>query len=44
VRYIDAGYAAALATLFAYSITLFARRRKLTRLAARATRRDEDRV
>ena len=38
MKYIDAGYAAALGTLFAYSISLFVRRRRLTRLAARASR------
>jgi uncharacterized membrane protein YccC len=43
VRYIDAGYAAALGTVFVYSISLLFRRRRLTRLAARVTeRREED--
>jgi hypothetical protein len=37
--YIDAGYAAALGVLFVYSISLFARRRRLTRLAARVSQR-----
>jgi hypothetical protein len=44
MRYIDAGYIAALATLFAYSVSLIARRRRLTRIAVRVnerrTRRD----
>ncbi len=35
VRYIDAGYAAALGTLFAYGMSLVVRRRRLGRLAAR---------
>jgi hypothetical protein len=39
VRYIDAGYIAALGTLFAYSVTLIARRRRLTRLAVRVNER-----
>jgi hypothetical protein len=38
MRYIDAGYAAALGTLFVYSISLFVRRRRLTRLAVKASR------
>ena len=43
MRYIDAGYAAALGTVFVYSISLIVRRRRLTRLAARVTeRRKED--
>jgi hypothetical protein len=39
MRYIDAGYAAALGTLFVYSISLFGRRRRLTRLEARVSQR-----
>jgi hypothetical protein len=35
VRYIDAGYAAALGTLFLYGVSLVVRRRRLGRLAAR---------
>jgi hypothetical protein len=37
--YIDAGYAAALGSLFVYAITLFVRRHRLTRLAARVAER-----
>jgi hypothetical protein len=37
MRYIDAGYAAALSCLFAYTVSLFYRRRRLTRLAARVS-------
>lgn len=37
MKYIDAGYAAALGTLFVYSVSLLVRRRRLTRLAARAS-------
>jgi hypothetical protein len=35
MRYIDAGYAAALATLFAYGSSLVLRRRRLAKLASR---------
>jgi uncharacterized membrane protein YccC len=35
LRYIDAGYAVALGTLFAYGLSLLVRRRRLDRLAAR---------
>ena len=41
MKYIDAGYAAALGTLFAYSISLLVRRRRLARLAARISDRRE---
>lgn len=41
MKYIDAGYAAALGTVFAYSISLLVRRRRLTRLAARISERRE---
>ena len=37
MRYIDAGYAAALGTLFLYWVSLVVRRRRLGRLAARVT-------
>ena len=40
MRYIDAGYAAALGTLFLYSLSLFFRRQRLTRLAARVAERE----
>jgi hypothetical protein len=40
VRYIDAGYAVALGTLFLYTLSLFFRRRQLTRLEARVTERE----
>ena len=35
MRYIDAGYAAALGTLFLYGVSLVVRRHRLGRLAAR---------
>jgi len=44
MRYIDAGYAAALGTVFVYSISLLVRRRRLTRLAARASRHESEEV
>jgi hypothetical protein len=44
VRYIDAGYAAALGTLFLYTISLLVRRRRLVRLADRASQHAEEEV
>jgi hypothetical protein len=41
--YIDAGYAAALGSLFVYAISLFARRHRLQRLEARVSERREQR-
>jgi hypothetical protein len=43
--YIDAGYAAALGTLFLYGISLFVRRYRLTKLSVRVSesRTEEDR-
>lgn len=39
MRYIDAGYIAALGTIFLYSVSLLARRRRLTKLAIRVNQR-----
>ncbi len=39
MSYIDAGYAAALATLAAYAVSLIVRRRRLERMAAPAAKR-----
>jgi len=39
VKYIDAGYAAGLGTLFVYSVLLFFRRYRLTRLSRRVAER-----
>jgi hypothetical protein len=36
VKYVDIGYTVCLATLFLYSLSLLARRRRLTRAAALA--------
>jgi len=40
MRYIDAGYAAALGTLFLYTVSLILRRHRLTRLEARVSERE----
>ena len=37
MRYIDAGYATALGTLFVYGVSLVVRRHRLGRLAARVS-------
>jgi hypothetical protein len=42
MKYIDAGYAAALGTLFLYTVSLLVRRRRLVRLAARMHARQAD--
>jgi hypothetical protein len=39
MRYIDAGYIAALGTIFLYSLSLLVRRRRLTKLAVRVNER-----
>lgn len=39
MRYIDAGYAAALGALFVYTVSLFYRRSRLQKIAVRVTER-----